>query len=136
MVLLSVVIYSCNNTRPYELVGAQGRKPFYPEVPTGMVYVPAGGFTMGLHDQDILNLDDARAKVVTISAFYMDQTEISNNEYRQFVEWVSIHFRVQFQYQISCAYFRFKIVCSMISQASCICASLITSGGAKRMISP
>ena len=88
LVLLSVVIYSCNNTRPYELVGAQGRKPFYPEVPTGMVYVPAGGFTMGLHDQDILNLDDARAKVVTISAFYMDQTEISNNEYRQFVEWV------------------------------------------------
>jgi formylglycine-generating enzyme required for sulfatase activity len=88
LVLLSVVIYSCNNTRPYELVGAQGRKPFYPEVPTGMVYVPAGGFTMGLHDQDMLNLDDARAKVVTISAFYMDQTEISNNEYRQFVEWV------------------------------------------------
>ncbi len=88
LVLLSFIVYSCTRTRDYEVVGAQGRKPFYPEVPTGMVYVPAGGFTMGLHDQDILNLDDARAKVVTISAFYMDQTEISNNEYRQFVEWV------------------------------------------------
>jgi formylglycine-generating enzyme required for sulfatase activity len=88
LVLLSFIVYSCTKTRDYEVVGAQGRKPFYPEVPTGMVYVPAGGFTMGLHDQDILNLDDARAKVVTISAFYMDQTEISNNEYRQFVEWV------------------------------------------------
>jgi formylglycine-generating enzyme required for sulfatase activity len=88
LVLLSFIVYSCTRTRDYEVVGAQGRKPFYPEVPTGMVYVPAGGFTMGLHDQDVLNLDDARAKVVTISAFYMDQTEISNNEYRQFVEWV------------------------------------------------
>jgi formylglycine-generating enzyme required for sulfatase activity len=36
----------------------------------------------------MMQVDDARAKVVTISAFYMDQTEISNNEYRQFVEWV------------------------------------------------
>jgi gliding motility-associated lipoprotein GldK len=88
LVLLSVIVYSCNNTRPYELIGTQGRKPFYPEVPTGMVYIPAGGFTMGLHDEDMFKLDDARQKVVTISAFYMDQTEISNNEYRQFVDWV------------------------------------------------
>ncbi|MFM7666647.1 MAG: formylglycine-generating enzyme family protein, partial [Bacteroidota bacterium] len=86
--LVSVLIYSCDKTRPYELVGAEGRKPFYPEVPTGMTYIPAGGFTMGLHEQDMMQVDDARAKVVTISAFYMDQTEISNNEYRQFVEWV------------------------------------------------
>ena len=70
------------------MTGAEGRKPFYPEVPNGMVYVPAGGFTMGLHEQDMMQVDDARPKVVTISAFYMDQTEISNNEYRQFVEWV------------------------------------------------
>lgn len=88
LVLVSVLIYSCDKTRPYELVGAEGRKPFYPEVPTGMTYIPAGGFTMGLHEQDMMQVDDARAKVVTISAFYMDQTEISNNEYRQFVHWV------------------------------------------------
>jgi hypothetical protein len=86
--LVSVLIFSCEKTRQYELTGAEGRKPFYPEVPNGMVYVPAGGFTMGLHEQDMMQVDDARPKVVTISAFYMDQTEISNNEYRQFVEWV------------------------------------------------
>jgi hypothetical protein len=88
LVLVSVLIVSCEKTRQYELVGAEGRKPFYPEVPNGMTYIPAGGFTMGLHEQDMMQVDDARPKVVTISAFYMDQTEISNNEYRQFVEWV------------------------------------------------
>jgi gliding motility-associated lipoprotein GldK len=88
LVLVSVLIVSCEKTRQYELTGAEGRKPFYPEVPTGMTYIPAGGFTMGLHEQDMMQVDDARPKVVTISAFYMDQTEISNNEYRQFVEWV------------------------------------------------
>jgi formylglycine-generating enzyme required for sulfatase activity len=88
LVLVSILIVSCEKTRQYELVGAEGRKPFYPEVPTGMTYIPAGGFTMGLHEQDMMQVDDARPKVVTISAFYMDQTEISNNEYRQFVEWV------------------------------------------------
>ena len=88
LVLVSVLIVSCEKTRQFELTGAEGRKPFYPEVPTGMTYIPAGGFTMGLHEQDMMQVDDARPKVVTISAFYMDQTEISNNEYRQFVEWV------------------------------------------------
>ena len=28
------------------------------------------------------------SKTVSIGAFYMDQTEITNNEYRQFVFWV------------------------------------------------
>jgi sulfatase modifying factor 1 len=88
LVLVSVLIFSCEKTRQYELTGAEGRKPFYPEVPNGMQYIPAGGFTMGLHEQDMMQVDDARPKVVTISAFYMDATEISNNEYRQFVEWV------------------------------------------------
>ena len=77
LVLVGVLIYSCDKNRPYEVIGAEGRKPFYPEVPTGMTYIPAGGFTMGLHEQDMMQVDDARAKVVTISAFYMDQTEIS-----------------------------------------------------------
>ena len=27
-------------------------------------------------------------KTVSVAAFYMDQTEITNNEYRQFVNWV------------------------------------------------
>ena len=85
---LGAFIYACTPARSYELIGTQGRKPFYPELPVGMVYIPAGGFTMGLMDQDIFQTQDAKHKTVSIASFYMDQTEITNNEYRQFVDWV------------------------------------------------
>ena len=53
-----------------------------------MVYIPAGSYQMGENDGDMPFLHQTRAKTVSVKAFYMDQTEISNNEYRQFVEWV------------------------------------------------
>jgi len=56
--------------------------------PFGMMYIPAGSFTMGPSDQDVPFANTAQSKVVTLPAFWMDQTEITNNEYRQFVYWV------------------------------------------------
>lgn len=70
------------------LTGVQGRRVFYPEIPLGMVYIPSGSYTMGNGDQDVPFLHQARSKVVSIHALYMDQTEITNNEYREFVYWV------------------------------------------------
>lgn len=43
---------------------------------------------MGPSDQDVPYAQTAQAKSVSVQAFYMDQTEITNNEYRQFVYWV------------------------------------------------
>jgi gliding motility-associated lipoprotein GldK len=43
---------------------------------------------MGKSDQDIAGVEDAPSKTVTVPSFYMDETEITNSEYRQFVEWV------------------------------------------------
>ncbi len=53
-----------------------------------MVYIPSGSYIMGENDQDVPFLHQTRAKTVSVQAFYMDQTEITNNEYRQFVDWV------------------------------------------------
>ncbi len=58
------------------------------EVPYNMVYIPSGSFLMGQTDQDITFAQIAQTKQVTIPAFFMDQTEISNSQYRQFVNWV------------------------------------------------
>jgi len=43
---------------------------------------------MGPSDQDINYSLTTQAKTVTVPAMYMDNTEITNNEYRQFVYWV------------------------------------------------
>ena len=56
--------------------------------PPGMVYIPPGTFHMGPSDEDVNYAFTARNKQVSISGFWMDATEITNNEYRQFTHWV------------------------------------------------
>lgn len=56
--------------------------------PPGMVYINPGTFHMGPSDEDVSYAFTARNKQVSISGFWMDATEITNNEYRQFTNWV------------------------------------------------
>src|SRR5262249_42247604 len=56
--------------------------------PPGMVYIPQGTFHMGPSDEDPAYSFSARNRSVSINGFWMDATEITNNEYRQFVYWV------------------------------------------------
>ena len=66
---------------------APGNKYVLPK-PPGMVYIPQGTFHMGPSDEDPAYAFSARNRSVSISGFWMDATEITNNEYRQFVYWV------------------------------------------------
>ena len=85
--LVGLMLVSCNS-RTGHLTGVLGRQVYHPEIPLGMVYIPSGSYTMGQNDQDVPFLHQTRAKTVSVQAFYIDQTEITNNEYRQFVYWV------------------------------------------------
>ncbi len=72
-----------------ELVGAGNRPKNYAENdPYGMVFIPQGSCNLGPNDQDVPFSMTAQAKTITVDPFWMDDTEITNNEYRQFVEWV------------------------------------------------
>ncbi|WP_370391647.1 gliding motility lipoprotein GldK [uncultured Winogradskyella sp.] len=82
-----VLVASCNSGDRGQLVGVKGKK-WHPEKPYGMTLVPGGAFIMGKSDDDIAGVNDAPTKTATVRAFYMDETEITNSEYRQFVEWV------------------------------------------------
>jgi sulfatase modifying factor 1 len=70
-----------------ELTGVPARS-FRAEVPYGMVYIPGGSFLMGQTDQDVTFAQISQTKQVTVPPFFMDQTEISNSQYKQFVNWV------------------------------------------------
>lgn len=83
-----VLFYGCGTTDTGELIGVQGRVAWYQNDPYGMLWIPMGSFNMAVGDQDVPYSSTARAKTVSVQAFYMDQTEITNNEYRQFVDWV------------------------------------------------
>jgi sulfatase modifying factor 1 len=71
-----------------QLHGAAPASKYNLSKPPGMVYIPPGTFHMGPSDEDVNYAYTARNKQVSINGFWMDATEITNNEYRQFVNWV------------------------------------------------
>ena len=88
LVLLVLVITSCDTSDRGNLVGVQDREPWYQPDPYGMLFIPMGSYVMGQNDQDVPYNQLQTAKTVSVQSFYMDETEITNNEYRQFVFWV------------------------------------------------
>ena len=63
---------------------ASNRRGWTQPTPYGMVLVPSGSYMMGQADEEISRAGINFNKRVTVSAFYMDDTEITNHEYRQF----------------------------------------------------
>ena len=55
------------------------------DAPSGMVYIPAGSFKMG-GKSDQAYKDEFPRRDVSVSAFYMDETEVTNKQFAQFVE--------------------------------------------------
>ncbi|MBL7830858.1 MAG: SUMF1/EgtB/PvdO family nonheme iron enzyme [Saprospiraceae bacterium] len=89
VVLLLFILSSCGRKENGQLIGVLDRPTWKNINPYGMVYVPSGTFTIGQSDEDIRRTYMQRPKATSIQGFYMDETEITNNEYRQFVNWVS-----------------------------------------------
>jgi Uncharacterized conserved protein len=72
-----------------ELVGSRKTKKTARENnPRGMVYIKRGTFMMGNNDQPLLGSISDKSINVSVDAFWMDEAEITNNQYRQFVDWV------------------------------------------------
>ncbi len=93
VILIGVVfllgLSSCNRYGDSgELIGARSKTNYMDPTPYGMVLIPSGSFTQGNNDQDATWAFNSQSKQVSVGAFWMDETEITNNEYRQFVAWV------------------------------------------------
>lgn len=87
-IVLAISIASCNKPAG-ELIGTGVRNGIFKESnPYGMVYIQAGTFTMGSNDETLFTDNGEKPTTVTLDAFWMDETEITNDEYKQFVNWV------------------------------------------------
>ena len=69
-----------------EVTGVAKRASWQQNLPIDMVPVKAGTFWMGQSDEDIAYTQSSMNKQITISEFFMDKYEVSNNKYRQFLE--------------------------------------------------
>lgn len=82
------LLSGCAGSGNGELIGGTDRLVWNPTDPYGMVFIPQGSFVMGPSDQDVPFANVSTNQRVSVGAFYMDETEITNNEYRQFERWV------------------------------------------------
>ncbi|MDR2123286.1 MAG: gliding motility lipoprotein GldK [Flavobacteriaceae bacterium] len=72
-----------------EIVVTQKNQQWNSKRPFGMVPIPGGAFVLGQSDLDFTGTETkAPLTTVTVSSFYMDDTEITNSEYREFVKYV------------------------------------------------
>lgn len=88
VVIATIVLMACSPADTGDLTGVMGRRPWFHPQPPGTVYIPSGTFHTGQADQDVFQSYIEPNKQMTIVAFWMDETEITNNEYRQFVNHV------------------------------------------------
>ena len=63
----------------------------YSEQPTGpgLVFIEGGTFTMGATQDDIMFDWSNQPRRVTVSSFYMDQTEVRNLDYLEYLYWLN-----------------------------------------------
>lgn len=82
-----LLFHSCKDPNVY-IPGQESKSDeWFEPSPYGMAYVQRGSFVMGTSDDEIWS-NGTSSKRVSVEAFWMDDTEITNNEYRQFVYWV------------------------------------------------
>lgn len=70
-----------------ELVGVKGMAWAEP-TPYGMVLIDRGSFVAGSTEADSVWGTPKNDKSISVDAFWMDETEITNAKYKQFVYWV------------------------------------------------
>jgi formylglycine-generating enzyme len=55
------------------------------EIGPNLKYIQGGRAVLGSQEQDVMAFRDNAERTVTIASFFMDETEISNNDYREFL---------------------------------------------------
>lgn len=79
-------VHSCMKTPPRFASATEENIPVGNDTSTnGMVLIPAGTFMMG-GDNNQASEDEYPKHPVTVNAFYMDATEVTNAEFQKFVE--------------------------------------------------
>lgn len=58
------------------------------EAGPGLVYIEGGTYVMGRTQEDMLTKWNQTPRRVTVSSFYMDQTEVRNVDYREYLNWL------------------------------------------------
>ena len=81
---LVIFLFSCNNSSNEMVITTYPKDMIIPE---GMIWVPGNIITMGAKEEDKLALPHEKpAHSVAVDGFFMDVTEVTNAQFRKFIE--------------------------------------------------
>ena len=90
--LALLLLTSCFGSKMMTASGGEvtgtGGKAFTEPTPYGMVLVKRGHLKMGIENQDSLWGKKTPLRDISVDGFWMDETEVTNSKYRQFVNYV------------------------------------------------
>lgn len=94
-IVISLALVSCMGSRMGAMGGTQGGEvtgingsAVSEPAPYGMVFIQRGSIKVGDEKSDSLWGTETPIKTISVDAFWMDEAEVSNAKYRQFVYWV------------------------------------------------
>src|SRR5690606_23150327 len=75
--------YNDSRLGGFEMADFQGQ-----QTGPGLTFVEGGRFTMGMTEEDLGFTRNNIVKTVSVSSFYMDETEVANVHYREYLYWL------------------------------------------------
>jgi formylglycine-generating enzyme len=78
--------------------GFQNHPGYEQETGPGLVFIEGGTFAMGRVEEDVLYDWNNVPKRVSVSSFYMDETEIRNIDYREYLYWLRHVYATDYNY--------------------------------------
>jgi gliding motility-associated lipoprotein GldJ len=100
LIILALVLTSCgggsknsSTTTGWEyndpdLGGFEVKYGYEQNTGPGLVLIEGGTFTMGRVEQDVMYDWNNVPRRITVSSFYMDETEVRNVDYREYLHWI------------------------------------------------
>ena len=76
--------------------GFQVRPMYEQETPSDMVFIEGGSFLMGNNQEDLMRDWNMIPRRVTVSSFYMDEIEVRNVDYQEYIYWLDRIFGEEF----------------------------------------
>ena len=69
--------------------GFEYRSGYEQQTGPGLVFIEGGAFVMGRVEQDVMSDWNNKPRKVTVPSFYMDESEVRNVDYREYLYWLS-----------------------------------------------
>ena len=88
MLLISPVLFNANENKTFKTLSNSMLVDAKNDPYEGMTRIQGGTFAMGVNQEDVIGDWNNRLRRVTVSSFYLDQKEVSNKNYKDYLHWL------------------------------------------------